>query len=54
MIPAYPEMMDKEDMKSMIRRKEFDQELEEPRTLLKQMGEHVGAHWMVLLRVYKR
>lgn len=43
MIPAYPEMMDKEDMKSMIRRKEFDQELEELRTLLKQMGEHVGA-----------
>ncbi|MGQ8871494.1 phosphate signaling complex protein PhoU [Paenibacillus sp. TSA_86.1] len=26
----------------MIRRKEFDQELEELRTLLKQMGEHVG------------
>lgn len=43
MIPAYPEMMDKEDMKSMIRRKEFDQELEELRTLLQQMGEHVGA-----------
>ncbi len=43
MIPAYPEMMDKEDMKSMIRRKEFDQELEELRILLKQMGEHVGA-----------
>ncbi|MDK8188691.1 phosphate signaling complex protein PhoU [Paenibacillus sp. UMB7766-LJ446] len=27
----------------MIRRKEFDQELEELRTLLRQMGEHVGT-----------
>lgn len=42
MIPGYPEMMEREDMKSMIRRKEFDQELDELRTLLKQMGDHVG------------
>jgi phosphate transport system protein len=35
-------MIEKEDMKPMIRRKEFDQELEELRTLLQQMGDHVA------------